>query len=141
MHLLAPDDPITGQLRDLEPIFHRLPASSAFAEIAALTDPRFFEVGASGSVYDRAFVNDVVAGRYATGIDPGDGGWEVRDFAVHQLDGTLHLATYLLRHNGVSTRRATVWQCHDTVWTATYHQGTPVADGASVEPGRSPHGE
>jgi hypothetical protein len=48
-HLLA----VLDELRQREPIFHRAELGNDFA---AMTDPEFWEVGASGRRYSREFI-------------------------------------------------------------------------------------
>ena len=44
---------IVQQLKDQEPIFHRLSPGASLDDIDGLMDVGFFEVGASGRVYQR----------------------------------------------------------------------------------------
>ena len=92
------------QLRDLEPIFHRSPAGSGREVFERMTAEDFWEVGASGRVYPRPVVLDVLERRYA---DLPDDPWQVRDFAARPLGGDTWLVTYELDQAGRLTRRAT----------------------------------
>lgn len=83
----------------------------------------YWEVGASGTRYDRAAILDVLRQRAA---QPADDPWEVLDFACWQLAEKTYLATYLLHQGPRVTRRATVWQQTESGWKALYHQGTIV---------------
>jgi hypothetical protein len=118
------------QLRDLEPIFHRSPAGSGREVFERMTAEDFWEVGASGRVYPRPVVLDVLERRYA---DLPDDPWQVRDFAARPLGGDTWLVTYELDQAGRLTRRATIWRSTVDGWVALYHQGT-------VMPGTSPGG-
>ncbi len=128
MRVLSITDPAAQALRGREPLFHRLPPGATPEMVSALMAPGFFEVGASGRRYDSAFVLDVVTRRYASAEEPDDTAWDVRNFAVHELDHGLYLATYLLRHRGRSTRRSTIWAHSKEHYAAVYHQGTPIPD-------------
>jgi hypothetical protein len=58
-------DAVRGALRSREPIFHRPEHGTTRADFEAMTADDFWEVGASGGVYDRAFVlgSDSIRGR------------------------------------------------------------------------------
>ena len=57
----ADSDPqsVLEELKQREPVFHRLEFGSKRADVADMTDPDFFEVGASGRRYDRDYVLDI----------------------------------------------------------------------------------
>ncbi|MDR0417650.1 MAG: DUF4440 domain-containing protein, partial [Propionibacteriaceae bacterium] len=115
-----------AQLRDLEPIFHRSEPGSSRAVFEAMTTDDYWEVGASGTVYHREEVLDIVAARYASGnIDPA-GPMIVEDFTVQELADGIYLATYRLVQSERVTRRSTLW-VRDDGWKAAYHQGTVVS--------------
>jgi hypothetical protein len=119
------DDAVLAELRDREPLFHRLELGTSRADFDAATAPDYWEVGASGQVYGREFVWSVLAERYA---DPQPEVWAVDDFAVRPLGDGTYLLTYRLLLHGRLTRRATVWQRRDDGgWRALYHQGTVVS--------------
>ena len=114
-----------SELVTLEPLLHRLPVAADRATIGALLDPDFFEVGASGSVYQRSLVLDVVERRYRAGTDPDDAVWNVQDFSTSKLSDNLYLVTYQLSFADRLSRRCTLWRWHELGWKAVYHQGTP----------------
>lgn len=116
---------VDEELRALEPITHRLPAGADRAAIEALLEENFFEVGASGKVYPRDVVLDVVAQRYSRGEDPDDDAWSIDDFSTVALIDNVYLVTYRLRFAGRLSRRSTLWRRHQSGWCAVYHQGTP----------------
>ncbi|GAA1491318.1 DUF4440 domain-containing protein [Brachybacterium sacelli] len=107
-----------------EPLTHRLPAQAPRDTIADLLDPEFREVGASGEVYDRGLVIDVVEERYRDGTDPDDSRWRLQDPSIRQLGEDLYLLTYTLEFDGCVSRRVTLWRLQTPVWRALYHQGT-----------------
>ena len=110
-------------LRAREPIFHRPELGTSRADFERMTDEAFWEVGASGRVYDRPFVLDELDRRHSS---PHEDQWEVSDFSCHALGGRTFLATYLLRQGARLSRRATLWR-YDGSWQAIYHQGTLVS--------------
>lgn len=119
-------DAVLRDLLALEPLTHRLPPRAGRADVEALLAPGYWEVGASGSVYLRDHVIEVVAGRYGAGIDPDESAWAVEDFAVRQLGDAVWLASYLLLQGERRSRRSTLWERTPDGWRALYHQGTLV---------------
>lgn len=113
---------VAAELRELEPIFHRSPDGSPRAVFERMTAPDYWEVGASGRVYDRDFVLATIAERYARRVP--DGGLTVTDFAARPLGGDSWLVTYALDQDGRTSRRSTIWTDTGEGWLAVYHQGT-----------------
>jgi hypothetical protein len=115
-----------AELRAREPIFHRSPAGTTRTEFAATISDDYWEVGASGTVYGREEVLDVLERRYADpGYDP-MAGLELSDFACRDAGAGTWLVTYRLRQDARLTRRVTVWRREDGRWIALYHQGTVI---------------
>jgi hypothetical protein len=129
----APDrrtDPrIAAVLEELaarEPIFHRPEQGTSRADFEALTAPDFWETGASGRRYGRAFVIETAVARHA---DPGYAdrdAWQADDFQARQIAPDVYLLTYTLRQPDRVTRRLTVWRRVADGWQVLYHQGTVV---------------
>ena len=113
---------VLAALVDREPLFHRTELGTSRADFEAMTAPDFWEVGASGAVYDREYVWSVLSPRYKAGL-PDE--WETSQFALRALGARVYLLTYLLRQGGSVTRRATVWEHASSGWRVIYHQGTP----------------
>ncbi len=111
-------------LRAREPIFHRPELGTSRAHFERMTDTAFWEVGASGRVYDRGFVLDNLERRYSI---PHDDEWDVSEFACTALENSVFLVTYLLKQGQRLSRRSTLWR-YAGEWKAVYHQGTLVAD-------------
>ncbi len=65
-------------LRAREPIFHRPELGTSRAHFERMTDPAFWEVGASGRVYDRSFVLSNLERRHSIAHDDE---WDVSEFA------------------------------------------------------------
>lgn len=127
------------QLRNLEPVFHRrhhIHDANTFDEAVS---EDFWEVGASGRVYDRATVRTVVLERLTAPVDDADRErWSITDFTVQALAPETYLATYLLHQPGRHSRRTTIWtrDCRRK-WVIEYHQGTLVTDSDLPECERS----
>jgi hypothetical protein len=111
-------------LHSREPIFHRPEFGTSRADFERMIDNGFWEVGASGRVYDRTFVLDELAKRHSARHEDK---WEVRDFSCRYLGGQIFLATYLLKQGPRESRRSTLWRYDSRGWTAIYHQGTLVS--------------
>lgn len=108
------------ELQALEPLFHHEALGSGREVFASLIVDDYWEIGASGSRYDRDFVLDTLVERHRA---PHDDPWTILDFTVRALGAETWLATYTLRQGDRVTRRSTVWQ-HTDRWRAVYHQGT-----------------
>ena len=114
---------VTEALHAREPLFHHERVGAGRDVFASLMTSDFWEVGASGQIYDRDTVIEHLVARYAA---PHDDPWSIDDFAVRQLGVITWLATYELTQGSRMTRRATVWTHIGGDWLAVYHQGTPV---------------
>ena len=117
--------PILEQLRHREPIFHRPELGTTRADFEAMTEPDFWEVGASGRRYSREYVLDVLEERYR---QPVEDDWQTSDFNCREIAADNYLLTYTLRQGARITRRATLWRHTPQGWKIVYHQGTLVAD-------------
>ncbi len=124
---LAPTrDDVTSQLCTLEPLGHRSPPGSTRAHFEDLLGDGFWEVGASGSIYDRVWCLDELADRYADRDYDPLLRMTVDEFEARPLGNDVWLATYRLLQDERETRRLTVWRREAERWVAQYHQGTPV---------------
>jgi hypothetical protein len=112
-------------LKSREPIFHRPEFGTSRADFERMIDNEFWEVGASGRVYDRAFVLDELEKRHSS---PHDDQWEVDEFACRRLGDQTFLVTYLLRQGLRNSRRSTLWRYDSAGWRAIYHQGTLISE-------------
>ena len=91
-----------------------------------MTAPEFWEVGASGKIYSREYVLDLLEERYA---NPLSEQLEANDFRCQQLAADLYLLTYtLIQDRSRKTRRTTIWRRTPAGWQIMYHQGTIVQD-------------
>ncbi len=118
---------VMAELIAREPIFHRPELGTTRADFEAQTAEDFWEVGASGAIYDRETVWGVLEARYADPDYAVHDPWETTDFACREIAPEAYLLTYTLRQDARVTRRLTVWQRRDGGWRILYHQGTIVA--------------
>jgi hypothetical protein len=117
---------ILAELSSREPIFHRSEFGITRADFEGMTADDFWEVGASGRRYSRAYVLDELERRHAA---PHADVWETRDFHCRRLADDVYLLTYtLLQDNRRLTRRSTIWRRTAEGWKIVYHQGTVVED-------------
>lgn len=116
--------PVLTQLKALEPLIYAANDGQQRAYFERLLAPDFWEVGASGKVYDRTFVLDALEARQA---EPREEAWQARDFRLEEIAPGCFLLTYLLAQPTRLSRRATLWQQTEQGWKMRYHQGTVVA--------------
>ena len=117
-----------AELLAREPIFHHPELGAARADLEAMVDEDFWEVGASGRRYSRAYCLDVVERRFR---EPEEERWEISDPHCRRIATDVYLFTYTLDQQGRITRRATLWKMAEGTWSALYHQGTVVQDAAA----------
>lgn len=116
---------IVEELRAREPIFHRPELGTTRADFEAQTATDFWEVGASGRRYSRAFVLATLEKRAA---NPADDPWETSEFHCRLLCENTFALTYTLRQRARVTRRLTIWRKEEEGWKILFHQGTVVAE-------------
>lgn len=116
---------VLEQLQRREPIFHRPEFGTTRRDFEAMTEPDFWEVGASGRRYSREYVLDVLEERYR---QPFEDDWETSDFHCREIAADHYLLTYTLKQGRRVTRRATLWRHTAQDWKIVYHQGTLVAE-------------
>jgi len=122
---------VLRELKRREPIFHRPEFGRTRTAFTRMTDPAFWEVGASGRRYDRRRVLADVTKRYRDpqyrGMDsPPESRWQMNEFRCRRLGPRVFLLTYVLIQGRRVTRRATIWRRAGSGWKAVYHQGTLV---------------
>ena len=122
---------ILSELIAREPIFHRPEWGVTRADFENMTARDFWEIGASGRRYDRAYVLNLLEERYA-GPNRGSAErdeWEAADFHCRPLADDVYLLTYtLLQNKKRRTRRTTIWAHRPDGWKILFHQGTLVQD-------------
>jgi hypothetical protein len=119
------DQAVLEELKRREPVFHRPEVARTRAELEAMTAPDFWEIGASGRRYSRAYVLKTLA---AGAGDPVEDEWQTADFHCRELASDLYLLTYTLLQKERLTRRASIWQRSGGRWRVLFHQGTIVTD-------------
>lgn len=118
-------DHILEDLSAREPIFHRREFGTSRADLERMTDDAFWEIGASGNIYQRAYVIETLLERYEKGPELHD--WPCRDFTIMGLAESLFLLSYTLDEPDRVTRRSTIWRRTDEGWKIVFHQGTLTA--------------
>lgn len=117
------------ELKRREPIFHHPELGTSREDFNRLTDPEFWETGASGRRYSREHVWSVLEQRYASEPSGQLGGdWQTSEFRLREIASATYLLTYTLLQDTRLTRRVTVWQRGAGDWKILYHQGTLVTD-------------
>jgi hypothetical protein len=120
---------VLSELMDLEPIFHRPELGTTRAEFELMMDEGFWETGASGRRYSRAYVLEELEQRFGSSSSKEDQ-LESSDFCCRRLAGEVFLLTYTLIQKQAggarTTRRATIWERTREGWKIVYHQGTIV---------------
>lgn len=116
----------TEAVRSREPLFHRPEHGTTPADFDRMMAPDFWEVGASGARYTRAYILETLTQRHAEPVKEDD--LVVEDFSCTHVADAVYLATYTLTQSGNRiTRRATLWRHTPEGWHAVYHQGTVVS--------------
>jgi len=118
---------VARELREREPLFHRREHGASRADFAAMTAADYWEVGASGRIYDRQACLDELERRFADPTYDPLAGLEVSDFAVREAGDGVWLATYRLRQGERDTRRVSVWRQTGGGWVVVFHQGTVIS--------------
>jgi len=116
---------VLADLRARELLFHRPELGTTRSHFEAMTTEDFREVGASGRVYSRTHVLDVLQERY---LRTNEDEWETSDFHCRKIGLDVYLLTYTLRQARRVTRRSTLWQHTAGQWKVLYHQSTIVLD-------------
>lgn len=115
---------VLKELMYREPIFHHPEKfGKTKEEIESQLCDEFFEVGASGHVYNKQDVIEIMLKRY-NNPEYRDV-WQTKEFDVTQISKDHYLLTYLLIQDNIRvTRRSTIWRSVKGVWKILYHQGT-----------------
>lgn len=115
------------ELKAREPIFyHPEKYGKTEQDIEAQMCDEFWEVGASGKVYTRQDVIEILLERYN---DPNyQDVWETSGFDLKEIAPDNYLLTYsLVQDKTRRTRRATIWRKCEGMWKILYHQGTIIS--------------
>jgi len=118
---------VARELREREPLFHRREHGVSRADFEAMTAADYWEVGASGAVYDRQTCLDELERRFADPTYDPLAALEVSDFGVRKAADGVWLVTYRLRQVERDTRRLSVWRRTGGGWVVLFHQGTVIS--------------
>jgi hypothetical protein len=118
---------VARELREREPLFHRREHGVSRADFEAMTVADYWEIGASGSIYDRQTCLNELERRFANPTYDPMAGLEVSDFVVREAGDGVWLATYVLRQGKRDTRRLSVWRQTGARWVVVFHQGTVIS--------------
>ncbi len=116
---------ILRELIEREPIFHRSELGTTRGDFERMTAVDFWEVGASGRIYDRVFVLDMLEERHRT---PQVEDLRAFDFRIRELSSDTYLLHYTLLQGERKTRRTTVWKRERDGWKIVFHQGTIIQE-------------
>jgi hypothetical protein len=112
---------VLDELMQREPIFHRPELGTTRQDFEQMTDPTFWEVGASGRRYSREYVLNTLEKRYQNPIEEA-----CQDFHCLEVGLNTYLLTYTLLQGERVTQRSTIWRRTELDWKILYHQGTIV---------------
>ena len=115
---------VLQELKRREPIFHTPEFGAAPGDFERAMAPGYWETGASGRRYSRAFILKTL--EQHPPAHAGAAGWHTYDHALRRLGAGTYLLTYTLRQAERLTRRMTIWQNTAEGWRILYHQGTVV---------------
>jgi hypothetical protein len=127
---------VLEELKRLEPIFHTPAFGVTRSDVERMMDDSFWEVGASGRRYSRAFVLEALEARTPSAEE---GSWETRDFHCLEIAPDNFLLTYTLLQGSRVTRRCTIWRRTNADWRIVYHQGTLVESSETARGDPSMH--
>ena len=110
-----------AELKKLECEFHYPAGDKTRTDFEVLMDADFWEVGASGRVYNKAFVLECLEKRSRESIVV-----ETKNFNCYEIAPECYHLTYVQIENGRTTRRSAIWRCLNGAWKNLYHQGTVI---------------
>jgi hypothetical protein len=117
---------ILQELISREPIFHHPDKfGRTRQDIQNQMSDDFFEIGASGRVYTKQDIIEILLDRYNDPHYHDD--WQTSDFNMTTIAPDHYLVTYILTQDKTRiTRRSTLWRVENNTWKIVYHQGTIV---------------
>ncbi|SDF79487.1 DUF4440 domain-containing protein [Terriglobus roseus] len=116
---------VLEELRALEPIFHTQAFGTTMDDFAHRMVDDYWEIGASGARYDRAFILKHLAS--TPPVDAEAAGWITSHHQVRRLAADTFLLTYQLQQLERVTWRSTVWRRSEQGWQVVFHQGTVIS--------------
>lgn len=114
-----------AKLVALEPRYHAAAPDATPQWFDRLVAPDFWEIGASGRRYSRAFSRKVLIERERM---PKPEDWDACNYHLDEPAPGFYLLTYTLQQPGRATLRSTLWRKDAEGFKALFHQGTPVQD-------------
>jgi hypothetical protein len=115
---------VLNELKRREPVFHQPEFGTTRKDFETITADEFWETGASGNMYSREFVLDVLEKR----AEQNDAEkWETKDFYCQEIAPGNYMLTYTLFQKNRMTRRMSIWRRYGGDWKIVYHQGTVVS--------------
>ena len=114
---------VLRELAAREPIFHRPEFGTARADLDRMMAGDFSEVSASGRIFTREFVLELLEERHRT---PQREDLQASGFQIRELAENLFLLRYDLLQGARKTRRTTIWRREGQDWKIVFHQGTIV---------------
>ncbi|WP_047492017.1 DUF4440 domain-containing protein [Terriglobus sp. TAA 43] len=116
---------VLEEIRALEPIFHTQAFGTSMDDFARRMVDEYWEIGASGARYDRAFILKHLAS--TPPVDAKAAGWITSHHEVRRLSADTFLLTYKLQQVERVTWRSTVWRRSEQGWQIVFHQGTVIS--------------
>jgi len=120
------DDALAAHLQALERALHEPAVRGDVAQLSALLDDDFSEIGSSGTCFDRAAaLAEIPCERAQVELVSSD-------YRVVMLAPALAQVRYRSWYviDGVRQRevvRSSLWRLHGDAWRMVFHQGTPAA--------------
>ncbi len=118
------NDKLLSQIRFMEETLASAEVRASRALMASLLSDEFREFGASGRVFDKSEILDLLA------EEPSDDTYQVAELRITALGEDTCLATYRILPRTVErvvkpgSNRSSVWRKEDGVWRLLFHQGT-----------------
>lgn len=120
------DDALAAHLQALERALHDPVVRGDVAQLAALLDDDFSEIGSSGACFDRAAALAEIP-RERAQVDIVSSDYDIALLAL-TLAQVRYRSWYVI--DGVRQRevlRSSLWRLRDGAWRVVFHQGTPAA--------------
>ena len=107
-------------LFELERELHTSATRSNEQRLSALLSPRFFEYGASGTIWSRQQILERLPTESPTTISS-------TQYQATELSPTVVLVTYLSEREDSKFLGSSIWRRNPPGWQLEFHQGTPTS--------------
>ncbi|OZC90873.1 DUF4440 domain-containing protein [Rhodococcus sp. 06-412-2C] len=87
--------------------------------LVSLLSDDFTEVGASGAVWDKASILDLLSSEDSAEI-------EVLELSGRAIGADFGLVQWISKRSGMRARRTSLWRRIESGWELVHHQGTPL---------------